>query len=83
MANKNAKDGLAFKHGDKVVACPKAMQDGTKAGKLMNRTGLTADELATPMHVIQTTSDGQLKIKHERVLQPFIVHPKFMTHAQA
>jgi hypothetical protein len=70
-----------FKNGDTVVACPKAMADGAKAGQLMSRTRLTAEELSTPMHVVKNTHDGQIEVKHERILQPFTVHPKFMVSA--
>lgn len=77
------KKETTFKDGDHVTACPHALKDVKKAGKLMNRTGLTVEELNTPMQVIQTTAEGQLKLRHGKLKQPFVVHPKFMTAAQA
>jgi hypothetical protein len=81
MTKKNS----GFKEGDRVVPCPQVMKCPNKSGKLMSRTGLSAEQLQQePMHITETSGDGQLKIKHQRLGQPFTVHSKFMVrHAAA
>lgn len=73
-----------FKVGDKVTACPEAMKNGNKAGKLMSHTGLSAEELVAPMYVTGITASGQIEVKHERLSLPVTIHTKFMTrHSDA
>lgn len=74
---------IEFKTGDHVIACPVIMSESEKAKKIMNRTGLTKEELAEPMRVIHTTEDQQIHIKHKKLKRTLIVHSKFMTQAPA
>ena len=78
------KKDVEFKEGDQVTACPEAMKCPKKTEQLINRTGLSVDQLREgPMHIVQTTSEGQLHIKHPRLGRPFVVHEKFITHLTA
>ena len=81
MTKKNS----GFKEGDRVMPCPHVMKCPNKSGKLISRTGLSAEQLQQePMHITKALDDGHLHIKHQRLGQPFIVHSKFMVrHAAA
>jgi hypothetical protein len=67
-----------FKKGDRVVACPEAMKCPDKTGKITSHTKLTKDELMHgEMKVDEIREDGQLKIRHDMLKEPFVAHPKY------
>lgn len=71
-----------FKKGQRVTACPIAMKDPKKLGQIMSRTGLLEEDLLTPMHVVSVDAD-QLKLRHQKLKEPFTVHSKFFAQAMA
>lgn len=66
-----AKKKEEIKKGALVVANAKCANNPAMLGQLQRRSGLNDRELKTePMRVVETF-DGQLKLKHPRLQEPF------------